>query len=171
MKTENIIIQQKAFFDYSLLNKLLLDFSIYVKENNIENYFYKKIQIVMVEILENNYQYTQNIRGKYEIKNFIPEFKILKLDQGFKIRASNPILIYDADILKSNIDNINNSDLNQLKEIYKELLKNGMYSNKITAGTGLLRIAKVAKNKIMYSFQKIDNKLLYYTLEIMVNPK
>lgn len=171
MKTKNIILQHNAFFDYCLLNKLLLDFSDFVKENKIENYFYKKIQIVMVEMLENNYQYTQSIERKYEIVDFIPEFKILITEKGFKISASNPILIQDADKLKSKIDKINNASLNQLKDIYKKVLKDGMHSSKITSGTGLIRIAKVTKNKFFYSFQKIDNKLLYYTLEIMVNPK
>ncbi|HAF29342.1 MAG TPA: hypothetical protein DCG75_09880 [Bacteroidales bacterium] len=171
MKTETIIIQHKAFFDYCLLNKLLIEFSLFVKENNIGNYFYKKIQIVMIEMLENNYQYIQSIREKYELDHIIPEFKILKLESGFKICASNPVLIEDTENIKSKIDKINNLSLDQLKELYKEVLKEEMFSEKNTSGTGLIRIAKVAKNKIRYSFQKIDNKLLYYTLEIMVNPK
>lgn len=171
MKTENIIIQHKAFFNYSLLNNLLLDFYLYVENNNIENYIYKKIQIIMIEMLENNYQYIQSIRVKNELDNFIPEFKISKSETGFKICASNPVLKEDTDNIKSRIDKINNSSIEQLKVLYKEVLKEEMFSKKNTAGTGLIRIAKVAKNKIRYSFQKIDNKLLYYTLEIMVNPK
>lgn len=171
MELKNVILYYRGFFDYNLLNKLLNDFTVLVKENNIPNYFFKKIQIVMVEVIENNYQYIQSIEKKYMTENFIPEFKILHFEKGYKIFASNPILIDDAEILKSQIEKINKSDISQQKELYKETLKDGMYSKKITAGTGLIRIAKVTKNKIIYSFKKINNKLLYYTIEITINPK
>lgn len=171
MNTDNIIIHHKGFFNYNLLNKLLTDFIKYVDENKIDNFFFKKIQIIMVEMLENNYQYIHSIEDENRIKDYKPEFKILKTDGEFKIISSNPVLHIDADILKSHIDKINSSDLEELKELYKLTLKEGMHSEKRTAGTGLIRIAKVTKNKISYSFRKIDNKFLYYTLEIVVNSK
>jgi len=171
MMSENVIIQHKGFFDYSLLNKLLMDFIKYINKNDVSSYFLKKIQIVMVEMLENNYQYTHLIEDELSNKKREPEFKLLEIDGGFKILASNPIFREDADKLKLKIDNINNLNNKELKELYKETLKKGMHVKKSNAGTGLIRIAKVTKNKINYSFKEIDNKLLYYTLEIFVNPK
>lgn len=167
---ENIIVQYKGFFDYSLLNKLLMDFIKYVDENHVDGFFLKKIQIVMVEVLENNYQYTQLKEDNLQ-SNLEPEFKIIKLNEGFKVVASNPILRNDAYHLKSRIEKINSLTINELKALYKDTLKEGMYIRKNNAGTGLIRIAKVTRNKISYSFREIDNKLLYYTLEILVNPK
>ncbi|PLX13167.1 MAG: hypothetical protein C0597_12065 [Marinilabiliales bacterium] len=168
---ENNIVQYKGFLDYSLLNKLLMDFITYVKDKNIENYYLKKLQIVMVEMLENNYQYTHRIEEKLIDENLEPEFKILRTEEGFKVIASNPILIEDADLLKFHLENINSLGADQLKVLYKETLKGGMHIKKNNAGTGLIRIIKVSKNKIKYSFRKINNKLLYYTLETLVNPK
>lgn len=171
MKTNTIILYHQGFFDYEVLNQLLYDFSVLVTQNDIQNYFYKKIQIVMAELLENNYQYTQSNEIEFAQGKYIPEFKIIKHNQGFEICASNPILTNDAYLLQLYLDKINNSNLSELKEIYKEILKAGMHSPKKTSGTGLIRIAKVTKNKFKYSFRKINNKLLYYTLEIMVNSK
>ena len=169
--TDEIIIKHEGFFNYSLLNKLLSDFIVYVETNNVDSYLFKKVQIVMVEMLENNYQYTQSIIKENNFEQIKPEFIIKRTTHGFKLISSNPIYIADVDELKNTIDHINNADLTKLKDLYKKILKDGMHSDKTTAGIGLLRIAKVTKNKIDYSFRKIDNKLLYYTLEITVNPK
>ncbi len=166
-----IIIKHEGFLNYSLLNKLLSEFIQYVNRNHVNSYVFRKVQIVMVELLENNYQYVQSIREHYEIEQRKPEFYLIITPYGFKLVASNPVAAKDADELKKTLDNINNFDLKILKEQYKKTLKERMYSDKPTAGIGLLRIAKVTKNKIKYSFRKIDNNLLYYTLEIMVNPK
>ncbi len=167
----NVVVQYKGFFDYSLLNKLLMDFMKYVEKNNIDNYIFKKIQIVMAEVLENNYQYTNLIEDELKHENFEPEFKILISNPHFKVIASNPILTNDANHLKAYIDKINNFSREDLKTIYKDTLKEGMYIKNANSGTGLVRIAKVSKNKINYSFRKINNKLLYYTIETLVTPK
>jgi hypothetical protein len=171
MVSEDIIVQYKGFFDYSLLNKVLLDFIKYVDEKDIDDYYLKKIQIVMVEMLENNYQYTHRFEKKLTEENHEPEFKLYKTEKGFKVMASNPIIINDANLLKAHLDKINGLSKEQLKILYKETLKGGMHNKHNNAGTGLIRIMKVSKNKIKYTFRKINNKLLYYTLEILVNPK
>ena len=170
MNNETVILHFKGFFNYKIINQLLADFVNYANESKLNNYFFKKIQIVMVEMLENNYQYFQGSLTEKILKS-TPEFKLIKSHDSYKLLASNPILVDDADNLKTQIDKINNSNYFELKRLYKEILKDGMYSKKKTAGIGLIRIAKVTKNKIGYSFRKIDNKLLNYTLEIMVNPK
>ena len=167
----NVIVQYKGFFDYGLLNKLLMDFMKYVEKNNIDSYFFKKVQIVMVEMLENNYQYTHLIEDELKYENFEPEFKIVNSDFDFKVITSNPILTNDAYQLKAHIDKINDFSREDLKTNYKDTLKEGMYIKNANSGTGLIRIAKVSKNKINYSFRKINNKLLYYTIEILVAPK
>lgn len=166
-----IILKHEGFFNYNILNNLLSDFIQYVNKENIDNYLFRKVQIVMVELLENNYQYTQTLDKHHEIAKLKPDFKLKKTLEGFKLSSSNPILEEDAEALKQKLDKINNIDLKRLKQYYKNTLKEGMHSEKSTAGIGLLRIAKVTRNKIKYSFRKIDNNLLYYTLEIMVNPK
>lgn len=167
----NVIIQYKGFFDYGLLNKLLIDFMEYVKKNNIDSYFFKKVQILMVEMLENNYQYTHLIEDELKHENFEPEFKIISSDPDFKVIASNPILTNDAYHLKAYLDKINDLSRQDLKTNYKNILREGMYIKNANSGTGLIRIAKASKNKISYSFRKINNKLLYYTIEILVAPK
>ncbi|MCB2195734.1 MAG: SiaB family protein kinase [Bacteroidetes bacterium] len=166
-----IILKHKGFFNYSILNNLLSDFIQYVKTHNIDEYLFRKVQIVMVEIIENNYHYTQSLSRNYDIEKLQPEFKLEKTPEGFSLSSSNPVKAKDAEALKQLLHHINHVDLKKLKEEYKYTLKEGMHSEKSTAGIGLLRIAKVTRNKIKYSFRKIDNNLLYYTLEIMVNPK
>lgn len=171
MVNENVVVQYKGFFDYGLLNKLLMDFIRYVDQNEIDTYFLKKVQIVMVEMLENNYQYTHKIEEDIKNELIEPEFKLLRIGDGFRITASNPILMNDSTKLKIHLDKINNLNTDEIKQLYKETLKDGMHMKGSNSGTGLIRIRKVARNKINYSFKDINNKLLYYTIEMLVNPK
>ncbi len=169
MDLENVIIQYKGFFNYEVLNKLLTDFFVYVNKRSIDISIYKKIQIVMIEMLENNYQYIQSIENRYNINELEPEFELVKINSGYKLRSSNPVSPNDAYLLKSHIDKFNDLSNEEIQKKYKEILREGMYVEKISDGIGLLRIAKISGNKIKYSFKKINNNLLYYTLEITVS--
>ena len=125
----------------------------------------------MIELIENNYQYLKNSKITKEKKLIESEFCLVQVNEGFKIFSSNPIKVSDAGFLKSHIDQINKSDSNKLRTIYKQILTDGIYSSKRTAGIGLMRIAKVAKNKIHYTFKQIDNNLLNYSIEIEINSR
>lgn len=171
MESENVIFEFKGYFNYQTVNKLLKDFYDYTLKESIDIYYYKKIQIIMVEVLENNYRYVKELSREGLDDRFLPEFKISQIGNDFKLLSSNVVLKNDARLLKTHIDEINNSNIDQLQELYKKILEEGIYTQKSSAGIGLIRIVKVTKNKIEYSFKKIDNKLLYYTLEIMINSK
>ena len=171
MESENVIFEFKGYFNYQTVNKILKDFYDYTIKESIDIYYYKKIQIIMVEVLENNYEYIKKLQPEYLDDKFLPEIKITQIGNDFKLLSSNIVLNNDAYLLKTHIDKINNSNLDQLQELYKNILEEGIYTQKQSAGIGLIRIVKVTKNKIEYSFKKIDNKLLYYTLEILINSK
>ena len=171
MNSENIIIQHNGYLSYELLNKLMKEFESYADMHSLDNYYFKKIQIVMVEMIENNYQYCNELLSEIQITNNYPEFKIIKAKAGVRMLSSNLVKRTDANILKVNLNRINSFSIPELRKLHTRILDEGMHSVKSTAGIGLIRIAKVTKNKIEYSFKEINNKLLYYTLEIFVNSK
>ncbi|HRW62742.1 MAG TPA: DUF6272 family protein [Bacteroidales bacterium] len=165
------LLNYKGALNYKVLNHLLSNLNELSEKGSLDNYFYKKIQIIMIELIENNYQYLKNSKLAKDTNLFDSEFKLIQTDEGFKIFSSNPIRVCDAGFLKSHIDQINKSDPNKLRTIYKQILTDGIYSSKRTAGIGLMRIAKVAKNKIHYTFKQIDNNLLNYSIEIEISSR
>ncbi|MFP4022973.1 MAG: SiaB family protein kinase [Thiohalospira sp.] len=171
MANDNQILYYKGFLDYAIVNKLLKELFEQGQSGALDIKVFKKIQIVMVEMLENSYKYISEMAIPTKSSEFLPEFKILKENKFYRLIASNPIYHNDVDDLKQHIDKINNTELPELQKWYKEILKNEIYSKKKSPGIGLIRIAKVVRNKFKYSFQEIDNKFLYYTLEILINTK
>ncbi|MFO7828842.1 MAG: SiaB family protein kinase [Bacteroidales bacterium] len=171
MAVNQEILSYKGFFNYTIVNQLLKQLTEFEQSEKMDLLAFKKIQIVMVEMLENSYSYTSNFAKEFPYDNFFPEFKILRSDERFRLISSNPIEKADVDELKIHLERINRSSLKDLRAWYKEILMEGMNSKKSSAGIGLIRIAKVIRNKFKYSFHKIDNKFLYYTLEISINTK
>ncbi|MEE4196725.1 MAG: SiaB family protein kinase [Bacteroidales bacterium] len=171
MSGDEQMIHYKGFFSYSVVNKLLRELSLLWQSEMLDSPAYRKIQIVMVEMLENNYKYTSEKIDSFGYPEFFPEFKIIKENKAYRLIASNPVSREDLFALKQQLEKINQLDLTALRRWYKEILKEEIYSPKQSPGIGLIRIAKVIRNKFNYSFQKIDNKFLYYTLEILINKK
>jgi len=171
MTVNKPILYYKGFFNYAIVNHLLKELLLLEQSGILSNITYKKIQIVMVEMLENSYKYTSEEIKFFNPVFYLPEFKILKENHSFRLSASNPIKKEDLPDFKKHLDKINISRLPELKEWYKKILKDEIYSKKQSPGIGLIRIAKVVRNKFEYTFQQIDNKFLYYTLDILINTK
>lgn len=171
MAVNQEILSYKGFFNYTIVNQLLKQLTEFEQSGRMDLLAFKKIQIVMVEMLENSYSYTSNFAKEFPYDNFFPEFKIIKLEDTYQLISSNPVKESDVDELKMHLERVNRSSLKELRAWYKEILMEGIYSKKRSAGIGLIRIAKVVRNKFKYSFHKIDNKFLYYTLEISINTK
>lgn len=171
MDNNKPILYYKGFFNYTIVNKLLKELFDLEQSGELDDLVSNKIQIVMVEMLENNYKYTSNKITSFNHAEFFPVFKIINENKFYRLIASNPIQLNDVNELKNHLDKINYVGLPGLQKWYKEILKNEIYSIKQSPGIGLIRIAKVVRNKFKYSFQKIDNKFLYYTLEILINKK
>ncbi len=169
MNKNKCILYYKGFFNYTIVNKLLNE--LLEQSEALDISVFNKMQIVMVEMLENNYRYTSNKIISFDHADFFPVFKIIDEDKFYRLIASNPIKYEDVNELKEHLEKIYCLGLSGLRKWYKDILKDEIYSVKQSPGIGLIRIAKVVRNKFKYSFQEIDNKFLYYTLEILINKK
>jgi len=82
--------------------------------------------------------------------------------------SGNPILKKDIDPLKNKIDLINSLNREQLKDLYKKTMSEGIYENQEGAGLGIMKMAKITRNKVDYSIKKIKDDLYFYTIEIKI---
>jgi molecular chaperone DnaK (HSP70) len=82
--------------------------------------------------------------------------------------SGNPILKKDIDPLKQRIDLINKLTRDELKELYKDTMSEGIYENQEGAGLGIMKMAKITRNKINYSIDPIKDDIFFYTIEIRI---
>jgi len=59
-------------------------------------------------------------------------------------------------------------DKDGLKSYYKEVLNNGMMSDKGGGGLGMIDIARKSNRKLNYDFQKVDDNHFFYSLNIKI---
>ncbi|MGD9976470.1 MAG: SiaB family protein kinase [Bacteroidales bacterium] len=125
----------------------------------------KKVYAAMVESLENIYKHQDLIEGN---TNYLPKFTLLLDNRFINLSVSNSLLKTKTTLLKERIDKVNLLDKNGLREYYKEIILSGNVSQKGGAGLGIVNIAKVTENKLEYTFEEVESKYSYFTLNIKV---
>jgi len=171
MSATESIISFIGFVDHNDVTRLINEFEKSVKKTPSGSSLYKKMVVIMIEILENSHHYTKKIRDELPKNIDLPKFSIEKDNDSFKLIAVNPIKTEDVNQLKNRINEINSCEKVFLKELYLKKLIESMNNDKSSPGVGLIRIAKITQNKINYSFNQFDNNFLNYRLEILVNTK
>ncbi len=165
------ILDFNGFVSHNDITKLISEFDKYSTSQNISNSLNKKVIVVMIEILENSFHYIKTIRNELPPQIQLPRFSLYKKGDSFILISTNPIRKENADQLKQRIIEINECEKAFLKELYLKKLIESITADKASPGVGLIRIAKITKNKINCSFNQFDNKFLNYRLEIIVNSK
>ena len=123
----------------------------------------------MVEIIENNYKYVNELNDHILKKSPKKPYFLFKREGNyFKLESGNPILKEDAENLKKKIDYINQLPYDELQKLYKNTMSDGIYENKKGAGLGIMKMAKISKNDIQYSIVNMTENIAYYTVEIFI---
>ena len=92
-----------------------------------------------------------------------------KIDGKYSIFTGNHILNENINGLKARLDEVNSLSKEELKEYYKKVLNNGEMSLKGGGGLGMIDIARKTGEKLEYDFLEIDNKVSFFTLNIIVS--
>lgn len=82
-----------------------------------------------------------------------------------EILVSNFVLNSEMENLKQILDEVNTSDL---KKLYREKLTNKTFSDKGTAGLGLIYIARKSNQKLKYDFQPFNDLYSTFTLQVAI---
>ena len=72
----------------------------------------------------------------------------------------------DKVIAESYLDKINLMSTEELKSYYLEILDNSFFSSKGGAGLGFLTMRMKSEQKLSYSFDKLNESLCFFTVEI-----
>jgi hypothetical protein len=163
-KRENILAHYGPL-SYEEIGFLLNRMSAFVDKQGMNITIKKKVYSAMVESLENIYKHQDIINSNTEYQ---PRFSLFLDEKEFSLFASNSILIKKIDPLKEKLDKVNSLNKDGLKDLYKLTILSGNVSPKGGAGLGIINIAKVSENKIVYNFESIDNEYSYFTINVSI---
>ena len=92
-----------------------------------------------------------------------------KTDDGYTVTTGNVIPASGSNNLRAKLEEINNLDAKEIKNVYKQMLSAAEFSNKGGAGMGLIEMAKKTGNKLDFDFVSLDNDNSYFVLSKTVD--
>jgi hypothetical protein len=92
-----------------------------------------------------------------------------KENGGYTVTTGNVISSSNIGDLKKRLDEINNLESGEIRNVYRQMLSNSEFSKKGGAGLGLIEMAKKTGNKLDYDFVSLDNENSYFILSKTVD--
>ncbi len=137
--------------------------------NNEEIVVKRKLHHTVVEILQNMTKHSTKLFTKV---NFGKGMFILgKKSNAYYIITANKVSLSEKKNLTSAIEEVNAATHEELKEMYKKQLVEGVISRRGGAGLGLIDIARKTRNKLEYHFLPLNSKQKYFILKVKVDTK
>jgi hypothetical protein len=167
MPEPQLLIEYKGSLTFSTISQLLNKLKEQMDLLGEKLATYKRVLIIMVEVLENIHKYIESQQGNSTSTSQMQiDFKLTKAEAAYHISASNMVTHDAKKIISEKLDLINGLDHDELKKLYRQIISNGQFTKEGGAGLGFIEIAKTSQNKINYSFQKMDEEFLYYTINL-----
>jgi hypothetical protein len=92
-----------------------------------------------------------------------------KAETGYTVTTGNVLPTSGIDKLRKRLDEINNLETTEIRNVYRQMLSNAEFSNKGGAGLGLIEMAKKTGNKLDYDFVQLDKDYSYFILSKTVD--
>ena len=129
----------------------------------------KKVSFLMAECFQNVIRHTDIDPGTGDTASYSGFFMTRNIGGNYYIASGN--LIHNEDItgLQSKIDDLNNLNKQELKELYMNVLDTGSISAKGGAGLGLIDMARKSGKKLDAQFLRVNDKLTNFYLQIFID--
>jgi hypothetical protein len=137
----------------------------YGEQSNIK----RKVFNVMVECLQNICKHSETADEEMraaEANNAI--FMIGKHENEYVITSGNAIASDKVPEIVEKLDRINSLDREGLKDLYKNIIKNGQLSDKGGAGLGFVDMARKSGRKLRFDFEQINESFTFFSLKTTI---
>ncbi len=161
-----ILIDYKGVFSYDVISQLLLTLKEEMERLGEKVVTYKRILVIMIEVLENAGRYLDSHPEVKFDSQFLPTFRLTKNKNVFYIFSGNLVKNEDQMGIQQKIEHLNHASHDDLKKLYRQIISDGKFSNEGGAGLGFIEIAKTSNHKIHYSFEKVNELYVYYNINL-----
>ena len=164
------ILSYQGPLSFSTIDWLLSEFKMVSQDHELSFKTYKKMISIMIEALENITKYSDQFQCNGDKESgFCPSCQISRNTSSIELVTRNPVKNKDITPLRTKIDNVNNRNKEELKELYMSTITNGEFSAKGGAGLGFIEMAKTAGNKLEYNFEDLSKEYSLYTFRVFFN--
>ncbi|MGB3180829.1 MAG: SiaB family protein kinase [Cyclobacteriaceae bacterium] len=165
---ESTLIEINGILDQNLIDELILNAESILKNSESDIKIRKKVFSILVEIVQNIYQYSHDVMGTDESEVTV-EFTLRKSAKGYQIVSRNTISEKSIPLFRKKLEKVNRMDKKSLRKKYLDILANGKFSSSGGAGVGLMHIARNSGKKINYNFSQPTQDQSFFSLEVNVS--
>ena len=163
----DIIYRTKDYFKRDVLNLYyngiisdsFSEFILSLAEHESNKFVKRKLSFLIIEVF-------QNIVRHSEEQNKNDYFGVRSLEESIHIFSANEIGLKAYEFLNFKLAEINSLDQNELKELYKEILINGEFTEKSGGGLGLIEMARKSGNPIQKQFEKLSSNSYQFNYQV-----
>lgn len=151
-------------FDWDITSDLLIDLEERFKAFNLSIKVQKKLFKIIAEALDNVCKHSKKSEV-YKLSCFS-----CKIHDGVMFMATrNLISINEIKDLVEMIEDINNSNIEEINSNYRKRLKDGTLDTKGNAGLGFYEMARKSNEPIRFNFSSNDSESAFFTYVIVVD--
>ncbi|TCN72908.1 SiaB family protein kinase [Acetobacteroides hydrogenigenes] len=140
-----------------------------MERNSEERSVQRKVFHVMVETLQNMNKHSDELSKTSQTGSGL--FIIGKKNDTYYVITSNKVAAEHREFLEETLIKVNNATKEELKEMYKKQMKEGVLTEKGGAGLGLIDIARKTEEKLNFQFIPFDDKYYFFILKVEVSTK
>jgi glucose-6-phosphate-specific signal transduction histidine kinase len=165
MSDQNLILVYEGEFTQEITKSVLSMAERNLDSIGEEQNTKRKVFNVMVECLQNICKHADGMKKEIERRAI---FMIGMENDSYMITSGNYIVNENIEGLEAKLHQINNLDKEGLKNLYKDLIKNGELSEKGGAGLGFVDIARKSGQKLEYDFTKVNEECSFFSFKTKI---
>lgn len=174
MQANNIIFVYQGEVTADLVSSVLQMMENKLDGDNEDKKVKRKVFNVMVECLQNVYHHLDSLEvNSTEVDDTINDRTALlmigKEDKDYYVITGNHIINDRVKDVQGKLERVNNSNKEELKALYQDILSNEQMSSKGTAGLGMIDIARKSGQKLGYDFHYVNEKYSFFSLEAKIS--
>ena len=157
----------RGYFTHNITKKILFLADTNIAKVTYQSTLQKRTYYIMVEGLQNITRHQDEI-ANLNTEKYPGIFAIQKNGERYYISTGNIVANDKIPALKEKLDTINSLNPDELKKFHREMLTSGSMSDKGGAGLGLIEMSRKSGNKLLYSFEQLDNEYTYFYLQTLI---
>lgn len=172
MQLNNIIFVYQGEVTADLVSSILQMVENKLEGEGEDRKVKKRVFNVMVECLQNVYHHLDALPPtdpSNPVRDKTALLMIGREEKDYYIITGNHILNDRLPDLKMRLDRINKASKEELKQLYQEVLTGTGFSEKGTAGLGMIDIARKSGQRLGYDFHPVNERYSFFSLEARVS--
>lgn len=162
-----IIDKHYGEFSQDLVNQISNDIEEYMINSSDKKGLVKRMFGILVEGLQNI-----RLHGEKAPDGHQTSFSVVAQNEdNYRIAMGNLIFDKNKDNISKRIEEVNERDAAGVKQLYMDVLTNGIISSKGGAGLGFITMAMKSKNKLDFYMDEAGDGLTFFTIVVQLDRK